>query len=440
MRFVYNVLFTIFFCVSLPYYVFRLVRRGSWQKGFWQRFGCYGTALQQHLDGKAVIWFHAVSVGEVNLCSLLVQSFGERLKDWTVVVSTTTTTGMGELERKLPDSVVKIYYPVDFAPSVNRALRVINPRLVVLVEAEIWPNLLWRLADRSIPTFLVNARLSDRSAKRYGQFGFLFRRIFSSLAGVGVQNEADSRSVVSVGCDPKRTVVTGNLKFDAIDLGTRHSLNPSELIEWAGARSGAPVLLGSSTHAGEERLLGEVYLRLREVVPDLFLVIVPRHFERGSEVVKDLSTLGIQTSLRTDHDIKKERSQDCPQERGECLVVDSTGELRFFYEVASVVFVGKSLLAHGGQNPIEAAAAGCAVVVGPNMENFRAVTKTFLSAEGMVQVKDKATLEIELQKLLRDPGERSKLGSQARAVVDRNRRAVDRTVEMIGPFLESAAP
>lgn len=434
MRFVYNVLFTIFFCVSLPYYVLRLLRRGNWQKGFGERFGWYGADLRQRLSGQTVIWFHAVSVGEVNLCALLVQSFGERLKDWTIVVSTTTTTGMGELERKLPESVLKIYYPVDFAPVVNRALGVINPRLVVLVEAEIWPNLLWRLADRSVPTFLVNARLSDRSARRYGQFGFLFRRIFSSFAGVGVQNETDARSVVSVGCDPKRTVVTGNLKFDAVDLDTRHSLNPAEIIRWAGALPGAPVLLGSSTHAGEERLLGEIFLRLRDTVPNLFLVIVPRHFERGAEVLKDLSRLGIRTALRSKYDTQLESSS----ERGECLVVDSTGELRFFYDEATVVFVGKSLLAHGGQNPIEAAAAGCAVVVGPHMENFRAITKTFLSAQGMVRVKDAAALTTELQRLLSDPNEAALLGGQGRAVVDRNRGAVARTVAMIEPNLKSA--
>ncbi len=433
MRFVYNVLFTVFFLFSLPYYVFRLVRRGNWRRGFWQRFGGYEEALREQLAGENVVWFHAVSVGEVNLCALLVQSLGDRLHGWKVVVSTTTTTGMGELERKLPGSVVKVYYPIDFAPSVNRALRVINPKLVVLVEAEIWPNLLWRLADRSIPTFLVNARLSDRSASRYGKFGVLFQEIFASFAGVGVQNEADAQSVVSVGCAPDRTVVTGNLKFDAVDLSSRHALNPSELVRWAGAQAGAPVLLGSSTHAGEERLLGEIYVRLREKIPDLFLVIVPRHFERGADVKKDLSVLGIQTVIRTDYDGRP----DGDPKQGDCLIVNSTGELRFFYDVASVVFVGKSLLAHGGQNPIEAAASSCAVVVGPNMENFRAITRTFLSAEGMVQVRDAAELEESLLRLLRDRERATQLGSRAREVVERNRGAVDRTVEMITPALEA---
>ena len=432
MRFVYNVLFAVFFLFTLPYYFLRLWRRGNWQKGLGQRFGIYDSELKARLKGSRVIWFHAVSVGEVNLCALLVRAFGDSLSQWTIVVSTTTTTGMGELDRKLPESVIKIYYPVDFLPSVNRVLRMIDPKLVVLVEAEIWPNLLWRLTDRATPTFLVNARLSDRSAKRYAWFKGLFGSIFSSLAGVGVQNEADAATVASVGCHPSRISVTGNLKFDAVDLTTQHSLEPQDLIRWAGAPSEPLVLLGSSTHAGEERVLGEIYLRLREQYENLFLVIVPRHFERGLDVGRELEALGIQYRLRSEFSEKDEVSET----KGDCLIVNSTGELRFFYEIASVVFIGKSLLAHGGQNPIEAAAAACAVVMGPHMENFRAITKTFLKANAMLQVMDPAGLEDELGRLLEDSEGRRELGERARSVVDRNRGAVARTVTMIEPFLK----
>lgn len=431
MRFVYNVLFAVFFLATLPYYFLRLWRRGNWQKGLWQRFGLYDPELKARLKGRRVVWFHAVSVGEVNLCALLVKAFGTSLDDWTIVVSTTTTTGMGELERKLPESVTKIYYPVDFLPSVNRALRVIDPQLVVLVEAEIWPNLLWRLADRKTPTFLVNARLSDRSAKRYAQVSSLFGSIFSSFAGVGVQNEADAKTLTSVGCRSDRVSVTGNLKFDAVDLTTQHSVEPLDLIRWAGAPSNALVLLGSSTHPGEEKVLGEIFLRLREQFKNLFLVIVPRHFERGSEVGRGLVELGLQCRFRTDF----VNGEEGGGPSGDCLIVNSTGELRFFYEIASVVFIGKSLLAHGGQNPIEAAASARAVVMGPYMENFRAITKSFLKASAMLQVEDRLGLERELERLLRDSEARSQLGDRARMVVDRNRGAVARTVAMIEPSL-----
>ena len=425
MRIVYHVLFACFFLVSLPYYFFRLWRRGNWRKGVGQRFGFYGKNLKRDLEGKRVIWFHAVSVGEVNLCAHLVKACA--LEDWTVVVSTTTTTGMGELMRKLPEDVFKIYYPVDLFFSVRQALNVIRPQLVVLVEAEIWPNMLWSLADRGVPTFLMNARLSDRSARRYCQFPKLFNPLFSSFHGVGVQNEADAARLVSVGCRTDRVVVTGNLKFDAVDLTSMHTLQPRELIRWAGASPDSLVLLGSSTHAGEERVLGSLYLDLRERVPNLFLVIVPRHFERGAEVLRDLESLGLQCRFRSHFGSDGMDAEGA----GDCLIVDSTGELRFFYDAASVVFVGKSLLAHGGQNPIEPAAAGCAVVMGPNMENFRAITSAFLSAQSMVQVKDEAELREELERLLSEDDARRILGERAQAVVNRNRGAVQRTVEMI---------
>lgn len=430
MRFVYNVLFALFFVVSLPYYFVRIWRRGNWQRGLGQRFGWYGADLREQLRARRVIWFHAVSVGEANLCVPLVRAFGKSLSGWTIVVSTTTTTGMTELRRKLPEHVHKVYYPIDFLPAVNRALRVIHPEVMVLVEAEIWPNMLWRLADRGTPCCLVNARLSDRSARRYAQFRGLFESIFSQLAGVGVQNEGDADRLKKVGCQPDRVVVTGNLKFDAVDLTSRHSIDPAVILQWAGVPRDAVVLLGSSTHAGEEQVMGQIYCRLRERLKNVYLVVVPRHFERGREVGRQLSELGLQPCLRSEY---VEGSLASPA--GNCLVVDSTGELRFFYDVADVVFVGKSLRATGGQNPIEPAAAGCAVVMGPHMENFRPIVRSFLGAESMLQVRDDIELQDKLGELLGDPDQRQALGLRARQVVDSNRGAIDRSVAMIKPFL-----
>lgn len=430
MRFVYNVLYTVFFFLTLPYYVVRLWRRGNWQTGMGQRFGIYQRDLCEPLQGRQVIWFHAVSVGEVNLCAQLIKAFGSRLQGWRIVVSTTTTTGMGELERKLPDSVVRLYYPLDFPLIIRRALQLIRPKLVVLVEAEIWPNLLWSLADRSIPTFLVNARLSDRSARRYRQFGLLFESLFASFSGVGVQNPSDAETLRQVGCRKDRIVVTGNLKFDVVDFRSGREFQPQEILKWAGAGPDATVLLASSTHAGEERLIGRIFKALRKAHPGLFLVVVPRHFERRTEVGRDLAAVGIPYRYRSSYgDIGS-------IEEGQCLVVDSTGELRFFYETADVVVIGKSLLAHGGQNPIEPAAAGCAVVMGPFMENFRAITQSFVSKESAIQVPSHEVLEEALRGLLDDPGCRDRLGRRAQQVVTNNQGAVERTVAMIQSELE----
>ncbi len=436
MRLLYNIVFAVFFLLSLPYYGFQLWRRGNWKAGFRQRFGLYSAELAERLRGGRVIWLHAVSVGEANLCALLTQRLSGRLKGWTIVASTTTTTGMGELQRKLPDGIVKVYYPVDFSWTVNRALRAIHPKLVVLIEAEIWPNFLWRLAEMQVPAFLVNARLSDRSAKGYRYFRPLFQPIFANLAGVGVQDKQDARILESAGCSAARIQVTGNLKFDAAHLATGCAMDTRPLIRRAGAKANALILLGSSTHAGEERLLGEIFLRLRRDFRDLFMVIVPRHFERSAEVHNELAALGIQTKLRSGFEPDSKAPPSNPPASGDCLIVDSTGELRFFYRAASVVVIGKSFLARGGQNPIEAAAVGCPIVVGPFMENFRAIVQTFLAKGGIVQTHDAAGLGSALRSLLADESRRRELGRRAQAVVRENQGAVERSIAMMAPCLE----
>jgi len=219
MRSLYNILFMIFFCVSAPYYFLKMWRRGNWRRGFRQRFGRFDSKIKQALSNRHVLWIHAVSVGEVNVCTQLIRALEPRVPNLKVVVSTTTSTGMGELQRKLPSHIEKIYYPIDHTKCVQRALGLIHPEAVVLVEAEIWPNFIWRLRDKRIPLFLVNARLSDRSYRGYKRFGFLFRQMFASFTGVGAQNAADAARLGELGCRPESIEVVGSLKFDAAKPG-----------------------------------------------------------------------------------------------------------------------------------------------------------------------------------------------------------------------------
>lgn len=449
-RLLYNVLFVCFFLIACPYYFMRLRRRGAWRNGFGQRFGFYETILQNQLQNRLqnqpVIWFHAVSVGEVNLCAMLMNALGDRLKGWQIVASTTTTTGIGELRKRLPNEVVKLYYPIDFLPSIHRVLRIMNPAIVVLIEAEIWPNLLWCLEDRGTPVFLVNARLSDRSAKWYARAHPLFSSLFSSFKGVGVQNESDAKTLQSLGCLPDRIFITGNLKFDAMSFSEAPLFSPKAILKWAGAGTEALVLLGSSTHSGEERMLAKIYLRLQKQFQNLFLILVPRHCERSAEVNEELSRMGIQCRLRSQfqNDLQNDFQNanadfqnDFQKRSGDCLLIDTTGDLRFFYEVADLVFIGKSMLACGGQNPIEAAAAGCAVLAGPHMQNFRAITRIFLEAEAMIQVQNVAELETEIENILLSNPKKSALGLRAKSVVKSNRGALAKTVAMMESHLKS---
>ncbi|PYM16570.1 MAG: 3-deoxy-D-manno-octulosonic acid transferase [Verrucomicrobia bacterium] len=427
MRSLYNILFAFFFCLSAPYYFLKMWRRGDWRRGFRQRFGCYDAGLQEALANRQVLWMHAVSVGEVIVCAQLIRAIEPRVPNLKIVVSTTTSTGMGELQRRLPSHIEKIYYPIDYKHCVHRALNAIHPQAVVLVEAEIWPNFIWRLRDKKIRLFLVNARLSDRSYRGYRRFGFLFQPLFASFAGVGAQTAADAIRLRELGCRPEAIQVVGSLKFDAAEPDPQRVLDVPAMLRQLGVPEGARLLVAGSTHAGEEAILAEQFLRLRRRFPDLFLVLVPRHFERGKEVGKELSGRGVKFVPRSE----VTGNTQCRAGEVECLLVNTTGELRYFYEHATVIFVGRSLTARGGQNPIEPAALGKAMVFGPNMQNFAAIAEAFLKQDGAVQVRDAAELGDVLGELLADEKRRETLARNALKVVGENRGAIERTADLI---------
>jgi 3-deoxy-D-manno-octulosonic-acid transferase len=334
---------------------------------------------------------------------------------------------MAELKRRLPPHILKIYYPIDRRSYVKRAFSVLGPEAIVLVEAEIWPNFLWQAQRQRVPTFLVNARLSERSYRGYRRFGFLFRRLFASFAGVGVQHEADGLRLQHLGCRADAIRLVGNLKFDAARIEENRNLDVEAMLRQLGVPPGTPILLGGSTHSGEEAMLADIYLRLRARIPGLFLILVPRHHERGKEVGRALEERGIRfiyRSLVTPH-------TPHPPGSVECLLVNTTGELRFFYQCASAVFVGKSMTARGGQNPIEPASLAKPIVFGHHMENFSSIVKAFLDAKAAVQVHSPAELESELANLLLNTNQAREMGKRALDVVSQNRGSVERTVDMI---------
>ncbi len=410
----------------------RMWRRGNWLRGFGQRFGKYDAMLKQAITNRHVIWLHAVSVGEVNICAQLIRALEPRVPNAKIVVSTTTTTGMGELQRKLPPLVSKIYYPIDRRKYVHRAFSTLHPKAIILVEAEIWPNFIWRAQNMGIPLFLINARLSDRSYRGYKRFSFLFRPLFAAFSGVGAQNEADAAKLREVGCRPEAIQIVGNVKFDTAKFDERRLLDVPAMLRQLGVREDARLLVGGSTHPGEEGILADIYLRLRERVPDLFLVLVPRHFERSREVGRELEARRVKYVYRSEISTKTQHREG----EIECLLVNTTGELKFFYEHATVIFVGKSLAAEGGQNPIEPAVLGKAMVFGPNMQNFTEAARNFVARDGAVQVRNAAELEAALDLLLSDAARRGRLGQNALSVVRENLGAIDRTVDMILRHLE----
>jgi len=434
MKFIYNVIFSALLLLASPFYFAKMRRRGNWREGFGQRFGKYGAKLKMALTNRHTIWIHAVSVGEVNIATQLIRALEARAPNLTIVVSTTTSTGMGELKKKLPFHIQKIYYPIDRKKFVLRAFRLLRPEAIVLVEAEIWPNFLWTARSQNVPVFLVNARMSPKSHRGYKRFGFLFRPLFASLRGVGVQNEEDQQRLTALGCVPEAVRVVGNLKFDgAASIPERRHLDPRALLAQCGVGEGRPVIVAGSTHPGEEAILARVFVRLRQFFPTLFLVVVPRHFERGHDAAEEIRSSGVEKLM-----FRSELSSTSSIPEGEldCLLVNTTGELRFFYEVATAIFVGKSLRGEGGQNPIEPAALGKPVVFGPNMENFSGIVAAMLAAGGAAQVKDEDSLFETLRLLLGDAARREAMGRAGVRVVRENQGSIDRTVEMILPHLK----
>jgi 3-deoxy-D-manno-octulosonic-acid transferase len=427
MRFGYNILFVLFFWLSAPYYFLKMWRRGNWRAGFGQRFARYTPEFKAALARRPVLWLHAVSVGEVGVCCQLIRALEPHVSALQILVSTTTSTGMAELQRLLPPHSLRMYYPADFAGSVRRAMKTIRPRAIVLVEAELWPNFLCEAVAAECPLFLVNARFSKTSFRNYKLFGFFLRPIFARFSGVGCQHAEDVPRVVELGLRPDAVRLTGNLKFDAAQPGPREGLDVRALLRKIGVGERAMLLVAGSTHAGEEAILVEVLTRLRPRFPDLFLILVPRHFERTRDVVRELETRGIKFICRTDIPA----GDPVAPGKLECLLVNTTGELKFFYQEATVVFVGKSLTARGGQNPIEPAALGKPVVFGPNMQNFATAAQAFLAQQAAVQVADAAGLEAALAELLADERRRAELGERARQVVQQNLGATARTAQFI---------
>ena len=431
MRIFYRVLFAVFFWLSAPFYFLKMWRRGNWRPGFGQRFGKYSAKIKQALTNRHIVWFHAVSVGEVNICTQLIKAIEPRVPNVKIVVSTTTSTGMGELEKHLPSHVTRIYYPIDFRGTTVRSLATVHPEAIVLVEAEIWPNFLWRAFEREIPVFLVNARLSDRSYRGYKRFGLLFRPIFAQFAGVGCQNESDAARLRELGFRQEAIHVVGNLKFDAAKLNERSLLDVAALLKQIGVAPGRQIIVAGSTHSGEEEILGGILRKLKPKFPSAFLVVVPRHVERSKDAARGLEKHGLRFMFRSDVNIRTKLAEGSL----DALLVNSTGELRYFYEQADVVFVGKSLTAEGGQNPIEPGALGKAMVYGPNMQNFPAIVAAFAAGNGALQVQDAAGLEKALEHLLSDEKGRAELGARAKEIVLKNLGAADRTVDMILPHL-----
>ena len=431
--FFYNLLFPVGFVLYLPEFIYKLVRRGGYSQRFMERFGWYKPDRQAQLGAlDRPVWVHAVSVGEVMAAAAFIRRWRERRPGLDFVLSTTTTTGYRTAAKRLPDGVVLVYNPLDFAPFVRAAFTAIAPRLVVIFEVEFWPNMIVTAARRGIPLALANGRMSDHSARGYARFRWFFHDLFRRFSLMCVQTEVDAdrvRRVVPAGVPIH---VCNTMKFDLIPDAAAADLRP--YLRESFGLDNPLVWVAGSTHGGEEAWVLATYGALRREFPGLRLVLVPRHQERTAEVVALLEKHGLRYRLR-----RPGGEQPAAGNGGaEVLLVNTTGELMDFYAAADLVFVGKSLAGnHGGHNIIEPAIHGKAIVYGENMENFRAVAGIFRSERAAVECADAPeAFRKTVAELLRSPERRKELARRARAVVEKHRGAIDRTIDLLAPLAE----
>ncbi len=426
---IYNLLLPVALLLSLPGYLAKMFRRGNYGRGFGERFSIYRRDKRAALAAlDRPLWIHAVSVGEVNIAKKLIVALRGAEPGLPVVLSTTTPTGFAIAERS--DADVAIYNPVDFPPVAWRALRRIGPRALVLVEAEVWPNLVWLAGRRGLEVSLVNARMSPRSERRFRRFKAFTSPVFGMLTRVCVQEEEDLARWRSLGLDGAKLQHTGSVKFDP---GGVAASAPAEVDRFRSLLEGhlggieRRVLLAGSTHPGEEALVAEAYIELRRDFPDLYYLVAPRHVERRDEVLADLRAAGLRPALRTEI----EGAHAAEAGAADCLVIDTTGELGTWYHLADLVVIGKSFLATGGQNPVEAIVADRPVVLGPHMENFAALERALQAAEGAVCVEEVGGLVEALRGVLADRAAGVAMATRALRVLAAHEGAARRTAEAI---------
>ena len=436
---IYNLLLPLVLILGLPGFVIKGLRRGGLARNFRQRLGFFSPSMRKRFHEHQPIWIHAVSVGEIFVALKIIDSIRAVAPSQSIVLSTTTTTGYRVAAEKESETLAVIHNPVDLPFVTARVIRQIDPSELVLIEAEIWPNLVGQLKRRGVPVLLVNARLSPRSERRYVKCRALIEPIFSLLDGATVPFEIDRDRWAGLGVPRDKIEVTGSVKFDNAVHSSENAKLQEELRHWLAA-TGMPhsrrILLAGSTHEGEERLIAEIAFQLKSDFPDLFLVIVPRHAERGAVIASQLDARGFDPVLRVAANRvgsgtgEGSASPESPS-RGRIWIANTTGELRSWFQLAEVVIIGKSFCSEGGQNPVEPILSGKPVVVGPHMENFTDVVTELITVGGICQVANEGALAPALLELFNDPAHGIELARRGATAMARHEGASARNAAII---------
>ena len=428
----YSLLVVLAVLIGSPYFVYQAIRHRKYVGSVRQRLGLLPISL--NLDGDSSIWIHAVSVGEVLSARPLVEALRQRYPALRLYVSTTTMAGQQVARQQLQGETDGVFYfPFDFAVIVRRVLNIVRPRLLLLVENEIWPHLLRECQRREVKTMIVNGRISGRSFPRYRLARPFFRRVLAGIDRFCMQSEESARRIIDLGAEPGSVSVTGSLKFDAAAGPDPHLRARGRVLRFLRVAPDRVVVVAGSTMRGEELYVLRAFRRVKAVAPDALLILAPRHAERFAEAAQIAAEEGFATVRRTALGIDAEP-------RADVVVLDTIGELAQVYQLATVAFVGGSLVETGGHNILEPAVYGRTVVFGPHMSNFTEIASTFVANRAAVQVSSPRELEEQLVELVSNPVRRAALGAAARALVDANRGALDRTLQVVVRLLPQGRP
>lgn len=423
-----RIVYSLILYLLTPFALLRLVWRGLRARGYWLRWGeRFGFVPVNR--GAAPIWVHAVSVGEVQAAVPLLRALLKRYPEVPLLVTTTTPTGSEQLRSLFEGSVQHVYMSYDLPDAVARFLSRTRPRLALIMETEIWPNLYRACARRGIPVLLVNARLSARSAAGYGRVRGLMAATLECLHGIAAQSRTDADRLIGLGAPPERVRVTGSIKFD---VKIPASLTEQAAVlrrDWGLQR---PVWIAASTHEGEDEMVLDAHRGVRERFPDALLVLVPRHPERFARVAALCREQGWKTVLRS--------AQAPTPADAEVFVGDSMGELLLFFAATDLAFIGGSLIRHGGHNPLEASAQRVPVLFGPYMFNFEQIAELLLEAGAAREVGDSGQLADSVAHWLADPAARVTAGERGAAVVEANKGARDAVLAMVTEALGGEVP
>lgn len=421
--FLYDLLLTFFLIVHIPYLLIRRLLKKSPKNLLRERLGSYPD-----VSSKRPIWVHAASVGEV-LCSLpLLKKIKMEIPDCEIVLTTMTSTGNETARKLIPEANRILFFPIDHPLLIRRGIQKISPRLLLIAETELWPNLLRLCGKKKIPLVLFNGRISERSIRGYLRFRSFFKKCLDHILFFLMQTEEDRNRIIQIGASAEKTSVVGNIKFDQA-FPPVDAESTTELFASLSLLGNEPILIAGSTHPGEEEILIRVFKNLKEIYPLLILLLAPRHLDRLEEVEKTLRQEGLSWNRRSSLARQNQKGASS------VILLDTMGELMKLYRLGTVVFIGGSLVSIGGHNPLEPLVFKKCVLFGPYMFNFFDISRRLIAEGGAILVKDSEELFSQLKRFLSDEKARNEVGERGYQFLQKHRGATERILEKIRPFL-----